>query len=161
MNLSYEVACSSMTVIANIGRAGLLAGLGIAKPDFDKLVGSEPWQGSDRNRMTVLLHNLINAGVDSIGAPRFPLPAEYIAAGIVMFVHGVNVMTACLFAPQGLQGAEDMGRGVVSDPVTPQQLFAICLQLFDSPTRSSAKILFDKKVGLALEKVSGKVGGQA
>lgn len=151
MSLSYEVACSSMRLVANMGHKGFLDGLGISRSDFDRLIGSEPWTFSDRNRMTVVLHTLINAGVDQMGLPRFDLPAEYIAAGICMFVHGVNVQAACVFAPPSLS-AEDSGRMAKGATCSDRQLFALVVQLYDCDVRTQARASFEKSTGLALER---------
>lgn len=155
--MHFDVACGAMRLIANIGHEGFLDGLGVSRHDFERLVGSDPWLASERNRMTTILHTMINASVDAMGLPRFNLPAEYIAAGISMFVAGVNVMPACIFAPPS-RSAEDMGRMAAVDPCTPEQVFALVCQLYSTNGRLNARALFEKKTHLALESV--KVSGE-
>jgi len=155
--MNYEVAASSMRLLANIGRKGFLDGLGVSRADFDRFVGDEPWLATDRNRMTSVLNTMINASVDAMGLPRFDLPAEYIAAGIALFVAPVNVHGCCVFAARGAKPTEEMGRGTQSstEAVSPDRLFALVIQLF-SDQRTSARALFEKNTSIALEKMMGK-----
>jgi len=150
--MNYEVAASSMRLLANIGRKGFLDGLGVARADFDRFIGDEPWLSTDRNRMTSVLNTMINASVDAMGLPRFDLPAEYIAAGIALFVSPVNVHGCCVFAARGAKPAEEMGRMAQTESVTPDRLFALVMQLF-SNQRTSARALFEKNTQIALDKV--------
>lgn len=154
--MNYEVAVGCMKMISNIGREGFLDGLGVSKGDFDRLVGDAPWLGCDRNRMTSCLHALLNASVDSMGLPRFNLPAEFVAAGISVFVSPVNLHSACVFT--SVQGtAEDIGRMATVCPTTPDQLFALVVQLYGSQARSAARAQFMKHTGLELEKTMNVV----
>ena len=110
--------------------------------------------------MGTCLHILINASVDALGLPRFDLPAEYIAAGISLFVSPVNVHAACVFAPPCFS-SEDQGRSR-SPPsvgrVTSAQLFALVIQLYSSTDRISARGQFEKNTRIALSRVEPSVG---
>lgn len=152
--MNYQVAVGCMRLISNIGRQGFLDGIGVSRADFDRLVGDDPWMSVDRNRMTAVLQTVVNASVDAMGLPRFNLPAEYVAAGIAMFVSGVNVHAACVFSANG-GTAEDVGRVASISPCSPEQLFSIVVQLYGTPDCSAARVQFEKNVGLALEKVRG------
>jgi len=149
--MNYEVAASSMRLLANIGRKGFLDGLGVARADFDRFVGDEPWLSTDRNRMTSVLNTMMNASVDAMGLPRFDLPAEYAAAAIALFISPVNVHGACVFAAREAKPAEEMGRQAKSESVTPERLFALVIQLF-SNQRTSARALFEKNTQVCLDK---------
>lgn len=155
MNLSLDVALGSMSFLAQLGRSGHLDGLGLSRADFDRFIGSDPWLASDRNRMSAILHTMANSSLDAQGLPRFSLPAEYLAAVIAVFVHPVNVHASCVFAPPSMS-AQDAGRagGVTAENCTSEQLFALVVQLFSNSARGNARVLFEKKTGLALEKVS-------
>jgi len=149
--MNIEVALGCMRLLANLGRNGYLDGVGVSKAEFDRLVGDDPWTGSERSRMTNVLHTLVNSSIDAMGLPRFNLPAEYIAAGIAMFVSGVNVMPACVFAP--VSGtADEMGRAQSVTKCTPDQLFALVVQLYADPASSSATALFAQKTSLNIER---------
>lgn len=157
--MNYEVAVASMHVIANTGRKGFLDGLGISRSDFERLVGSDPWLGTERNRMTVVLDSLINASVDSQALPRFNLPAEYRAAGIAVFVHPVNMQAACIFAASSRpKSAEEMGRMATVDPCSAEQVFALVLQLCGSQSRNGARAQFEKNTALALDQAMVESG---
>jgi len=153
MNLQYETAVAGMRMIGSLGFSGQLDACGISQADYKRFVGDAPWIGAERNRMTQILHSLIMGTVDALGLPRFKVPAEYMAAGIAVFVAPVNVHSACTYAP--ITGeAELMGRGVGAPPVLPEQLFALVQQLYRNDSRSSARALFERNVGLAIEEAA-------
>lgn len=156
--MNLDVALGSMRLISNIGRAGFLDGIGVSKFEFDRFVGDEPWLASDRNRMTNVLHTIVNASLDAIGCPRFSLPVEYVAAGISIFVAPINAHPACLWAPPS-PSAESLGRSVACAPCTPEQLFALVVQLYSNPGRTSARALFEKSTGISLDNVMVKSNG--
>lgn len=150
MNLNYEVAVSCMMMLANMGRQGVLEGLGVSRADFDRFVGGLPWMSSDRNRMSNMLHAFAFASLDAQGLPRFTLPAEYLAAVICIFVHPVNMLSACVVAPRTYP-AEEQGRGVQETKVTPEILFALVVQLCSSSHRGQARASFEKASKLILD----------
>lgn len=151
--MNYETAVGAMRLISNIGREGFLDGIGVSRGDFDRLIGDAPWMAVERSRMTGCLQTVINASVDALGLPRFNLPAEFVAAGIVVFVSPVNVHSACVFA-SGTGTAADLGRGSGICPSTPDQLFALVVQLYASPERSAARAQFSKHTGIAIDKAA-------
>jgi len=142
-----------MHLLAEMGRKGMLDLLGVTQADFDRLTSDVPWTGGERNRMSVTLHSLLNASVDSMGMPRFDLPAEWVAAAIAVFVAGINVQSACYFAPPSHQ-AEEGARGVVGPSVRPERLFDLVVLLYGHQGRNAARELFTKRSGLALDKVA-------
>lgn len=156
--MNLDVARGSMRMISNMGREGFLDGIGVSRGDFDRLVGNDPWMASDRNRMTTCFHTVINASVDAMGLPRFNLSAEFVAAGIAVFVSPVNCHAACVFASNG-GPAEEMGRMASISPSTPEQLFALLVQLYGDQDRTSCRALFEKNTTLALDKAKLMVSG--
>jgi hypothetical protein len=91
--------------------------------------------------------------MDSLGVPRFQVPAEWIAACIAIFVAPINIQVACRFFEVS-QTAEATGRGVDEvDPCTAKQLFALVQQLISDPDSSHAKVLFERNVGVRLQKI--------
>lgn len=151
--MRYEIALSAMNLIASLGREGFLDGVGVSRGDFDRLTGDAPWMSSDRNRMTATLNTLLNASVDALGLPRFNLPAEFVAAGISVFVQPINVHAAAAFC--GNSGSvEDGARGTIVSPATPEQIFALCVMLYGSQGRNSARAQFEKNTKLAIDKVN-------
>jgi len=149
--LQYNVAVAGMKMISNLGYLGHLDALGISRADYMRFVGDAPWLGTDRNRMTSILHSLTLGSIDALGLPRFKtLPAEFLAAAIAVFVSPVNIHVACVYAPTSGE-AEILGRAGSPNSVTSEQLFALVQQLYASEERSPARALFEKKVGLAIE----------
>lgn len=149
-NLSFQTAVGSLQTIAHLAYKGYLAGVGISQADYEKLTSDAPWTGSDRQRMTNLIHTLANGSTDSMALPRMTLFAEYLAATICTFVAGINIHAACIWAPC-LPTAEDLGSGM--DPlqaprVRPEQLFALVHQMFAHGGHSAARATFEKKLGL-------------
>lgn len=153
MSLQLKVAVSSMALVGELGNVGQLDALGVSKADYARLVGDAPWTASERNRMTATLHSLIMGSVDIMGLSRFKVPAEYMAAGIAVFVAPVNVHVACQYAP-AVGEAEEMGRGADRTKVLPEQLFALVVQLYDTDMKVSARYLFEKKCGIEIKKVA-------
>lgn len=161
--LNLQIAKSGMEFIANLGRAGMLESSGVSRDDFNRLVGSIPWAAKDRGRVTLTLQTLIEGSVDALGLDRFPLPAEYIAAGIAMFVQPMNVHYACRTmakAPtnEALSRKSQMLDSQKSGFIGADQLFALVQDIYSSSARSSARSLFEKNTGLALEFVENGKG---
>lgn len=156
--MQIEVAIGCMRILANLGKGGYLDSVGVSRGDFERLISDHPWLGAERNRMTNVLMSMINGSIDAMGLPRFQLPAEYLAAGVAVFVHPINCMSACVCISSA-PDAEKLGRksenGNVSKAghVYPDQIFALVVQLFANEARTSARMLFEKQTGLALDKV--------
>lgn len=149
--MQYKVARGAMSMISEQSLNGSIDTLGVSSEDFKKLSASVPWMATDRNRMMMILTSLLSSTMDIIGVPRFQLPAEYIAAGIALFVAPINVQTACRFMER-TPTAEQLGRGVErGDVVTAQQLFALTIQLIADPDTSHAVILFERNTGVRIE----------
>ena len=58
-------------------------------------------------------------------------------------------MAACQYAPKS-QGAEEMGSLAQAADCTPEQLFALVVQLYDTKERGAAVAAFEKSTGLAI-----------
>lgn len=154
--MTLDIALGAMRFVSNIGKEGFLDGIGVSKGDFDRLTGDTQWLSSDRNRMTAVLHSVINASVDAMGLPRFTLPAEYIAAGICIFVAPNNSFAACSWAPP-TPTAEVLGVLGGCAPTTSQQLFSLVVSLYSDSSRGDCRARFSKNTGLALERSAQKV----
>lgn len=150
VSLNYQVARGAMSMIANQARIGHLDNIGISIEDFEKVNGQVPWMAVDRNRVTLALNTMLTSTLDVIGLPRFQLPAEYMAAGIALFVAPINVHSACRFIERP-GSSESLGRGVDEpERCTAQQLFALIVQLVSDPERSAAKHMFERNTGIKL-----------
>lgn len=155
-NLSLDVALASMDMIAEQGTSGMLEAMGISRDDFRKVTGRNAWSILDRQRMTSVLMSLIYLSTDRLGLPRFPLPAEYLSAGIAMFCSGPNVLPACIFltpavAVEALSRQSSGRESAQPIPVQPQQIFALVSMLYNSSGYNSVRSLFSKNTGIILE----------
>jgi len=152
--MQLTVARGAMRMIANMGTAGHLESIGLSEDDFNKVTGKLPWLGTDRNRMTQALNTLLTTTLDVLGIPRHTLCAEYVAAGIALFVHPVNAHVACRFM-ENAPSAMALGRGADEAEIcSSKQLFALVVQLVADPERSHARILFERNTGIILDKVT-------
>jgi len=149
--MQYKVARGAMAMIAAQAENGSLDSLGVTREDFKKLTSNLPWLASDRARMTQVFFSMMSSTQDVVGVQRIQLPAEYIAAGIALFVAPVNVHGACVFGSRGAKPAEEMGRMATTEAVTADRLFALVMQLYSSQ-RQSARALFEKNTTIALDR---------
>ena len=152
--MQLKVAMGAMRFIANMFKEGSVESLGITQEDFKQLSSEVPWLSSDRNRMSYVLGSLLSSTMDAISVPRFEMPAEYVAAGIAVFVAPMNVHAACRFMERS-GTAQELSRGVESiEPVGARQLYALVVQLVTDPESSYAKVLFEKRTGIAIAHVT-------
>lgn len=159
MIVSLDVALAAMNYLSRQGREGYLDGIGVNQVLFDRFVGEDPWSSLERSQMCQVGMALTQGAAHQLGLPPFDMPAEWVAAVIATFVHPSNVYAACHYlASSGMVGVEEMGRPMSKpEAVLPQRLFALVLQLVASPQRSSARAMFEKKTGIALERAFGGV----
>lgn len=154
----YQAAVSAMSILAQMGTAGHLEHLGVSRGDFDRLVSSIPWLAQDRNRMTVTLTTLMLGSIDAQGLPRYQVYAELRSAAIAMFVHPVNISAACVYMEtspdmESLQVKSDANNLNKTNHVHADQIRAMVDDLLRSDARSSARLLFERNTGLALDLV--------
>lgn len=150
MNIQYSVARGAMSQIAAQFEAGSIDMFGVTLEDWKKLSAAKPWIANDRTRMAFIFNSLMSSTTNVIGVPAFQMPAEYIAAGIALYVHPINVHAACRFLER-LPTAEEQGRAVEgTDKVTAAQLFALVVQLMADPQRSHAVAMFEKYTNLRI-----------
>jgi len=159
VNLSLDTALGSMQLVADMARKGMLDALNVSQHEFERFIGDEPWTAPERVRMGTVLHAFMNASGDYMGLPRFTLSAEWAAAAITVFVAGVNVQSACHMVTDA-RPVEDKARMSSIDAVQPERIFAIVQLIYGTAQRGSARALFSKKTGIALEKVLSKTKGE-
>jgi hypothetical protein len=158
--MQYTVARGAMKMIAQMGRVGQLETMGISEDDFERVTGKTPWLGTDRNRITQSLNAMLCGTLDALSIPRFEMPAEYVSAGIALFVDPINVHSACRFM-ENIPTAQALGRGAdESEICTARQLFALVVQLVGDPERSVAKVLFERNTKISLDKENKRKKGE-
>lgn len=130
--LSLATCIGAMEILLSANVADVSETLGVTPKQWDLVTDPKPWQGADRLQVENTLKALLNATIDRLSLPRFELPAEYISAGIALFVHPINYQAACAWIGAGSKGAETLANfeGVTEpiegfEKVTAQQCFAI------------------------------------
>lgn len=98
----------------------------------DLIAADSAWLGAHRGVVSQGIGNALFEACDTAGLERVALPAEFMAAGIVLMVKPVNWLLAAhwvgaLHAQAALANAEEAN----FDPVEPQQLFALCCSVGD------------------------------
>ena len=103
--------------------------------DYERLqllMQNVSWTTSDRPAIRNILDAVLFGNLDTLGIPRFVLPAEYVAAAICKFVKPVNVMIACSWSERHGSDADTMSIGAEDarlEPVSASKLFALCCML--------------------------------
>ena len=119
--LRYSTAIAAYKAMAAVGYTE------ISEKDFDFLTQDVLWINNQRNRAENILRSVMYSAVDMVAMPRFPLPAEFVAAAIVKFVHSNNWQIACTVM-EGVESAEDIIEDK-TNPLTAKQLYAHVLQV--------------------------------
>ena len=99
----------------------------ISDEDVAFLNSERVWTASDRNRARRCIEAFSYGAIDLMGLPRFPLPAEFVAAVIVKHVHAINWQTSCVVM-SGVEWAEDVGLER-ERPLKPETLFSHVLRI--------------------------------
>ena len=149
VNPRYEVVRGSLKLMADGGHNGVVASMGINDADWDLLTGSRSWVAPDRSRVTAMLQDLVFGSMDVAQLPRMNIAAEYQAAVIVAFVGPNNIGKAAHWLSGAMPTNEALAAGVEADNVTPDQLFALCLEAYNDDI-SSFKALFESALGKKL-----------
>jgi len=143
---------SAMRIIADGGSDGMLD---LQPEDYKTLLQATPWLAHERARARRGLQAACFGTLDATGLTPFQLPAEYVAAAIVMFVKPVNYMIACHEMSHQARTsvtelASEFEEGL--EPMKPEQLFALCVQASaHSPT---FKAQFTKRTNRKLEQAA-------
>jgi len=93
--LSMQMVTGAGSVLLNSSTVDIINSIGITGEEWELINGSRPWIGVDRSHVTRILDSLLFGMIDTIGLPRFELPAEYVATLVALFVHPVNYFSAC------------------------------------------------------------------
>jgi len=117
----YRAAVASLQIAAETGYVDL------NKEDIEFMQQSNIWMAQDRNKARRIIEAFCYSALDLQGLPRFPLPAEYIAAAIVANVHECNYMVACNVMA-GVEWTENLAMQR-ENPIQPEHLFALILQI--------------------------------
>src|SRR5499427_10937643 len=94
MSQVTEQSVRFQTALASIKLIQASAVLDLTEDDFDFLTSNKVCFPTDRSRARRCVEACVYGMLDLVGYPRFPAPAECIAAVIADYVHPVNVQTA-------------------------------------------------------------------
>src|SRR5437867_13371598 len=102
MSQGTEPSVRFQIALASIKLIQASAVLDVSEDDFEFLTSNKVWIATHRSRARRCVEACVYGTLDCVGYPRFPAPAELIAAVIAYYVHPVNIQTACLI----MEGAE-------------------------------------------------------
>lgn len=133
-----EITASYLTAVASLKLVNDSSVLDITEDDYAFLTTDRPWVSTERSRARRCVEATVYGALDLLGYPRFPAPAEFVAAAIAYYVHPVNIQTACLIM-EGAEFSENIINGIEA-PLKAQVIFAHVLRL-----RAGMKDLVDAK----------------
>lgn len=154
--LSVQMVKGCASVVLNSSTASIIDSIGVTEAEWELVVGDRSWIGQDRARVTRILDSLLYGLVDTMGLPRFELPAEYVATVISLFVSPCNYFSACSWMGSYVPG------GILSDSrssdipveglerVRPSQIFALVCDIRSGSFLTPMAHTFEKKVNLKL-----------
>jgi len=120
-DMRYAAACAALKVL------GGGAHVAIDKDEIDFIMGDRLWLGQDRARVRRGVEAFAFGALDLLALPRFPLPAEFVAAVIAAVISPSNWMTACVVM-SGAEWTENIVMNV-SDPLRADVLFSHVLRI--------------------------------
>lgn len=148
--LKLEIAKGAMEILAGQEFVEVWRTLGITQEQYNVCRGPGVWLREHRQEMRKVLDAFAVGALDLSGFPRFELPAEYLAAVIVVYVHPNNMMAACRTFENARPAQELAGATVDAGLVDPAQLFAICCALYDGDACEAIRQSFEKKARAAI-----------
>lgn len=144
------------TVLLNSSTNDVIDAIGCTETEWQLVTGQRIWIGVDRARVSRILDSLLFGLIDTIGLPRFELPAEYMAAMVSIFVSPCNYFSACTWLGSFVPGDDLAGYSGRKEPVEgfervkPAQIFALVLDIRSSGVINPIASKFAQKVDLKL-----------
>ncbi len=93
--LSMSVVNGALQMLSDQSVIDACKNCGVTEADWKLLGGQRIWVGGDRPRIKRVFDAILYSTIDSIGVPRFSIPAEIGASAIALFVGNVNSWIAC------------------------------------------------------------------
>lgn len=156
--MEFATALSAIALIAKGAADVNLPSLGISEEDLELTSGARSWLGQERHIVVKTLDALASGGLDSLGIPKFELPAEYYAGVILTVVDPVNFQAACSWV-NCTRTAEAIASGGGCDPVTVARLFSMVCQLNSHSSSTVVRQRFRAKFLIALKNAGPAEGG--
>lgn len=157
MELKLETALGAMKIIRDNEIVEGIGSFGIADSDMRLTLGNGVWIGQNRGRVVKCLSSLVWGTLDTMGAPRFEVPAEYIAAMIMMFVKPININTACSWM-DNIHSAD----GIMNEetekplPIKAREIFALVITMYNDKRGHEIKDAFEDKIAKQIENLEEK-----
>jgi len=133
--------------------------LGITPEEFELLASGTPWRRDYMPRLVRTMNALIFGSCEVMLLPKIVVPAEYVAAVISAVVAPSNIMSICIIMSQeratGVGALELAARSQQSsqiDPVSADQLFALCCILQDKDRANYARMALKEKLGFRIDR---------
>src|SRR5690606_19783303 len=127
MSQVTEQSVRFQTALASIKLIQASAVLDLTEDDFELLTSKKVRIATDRSRARRCVEACVYGTLHYVGYPRFPAPAEIIAAIMAYNDHPVNIQTACIIM-EGAEFTENIINGV-ERPVKDAELFAFTLRV--------------------------------
>src|SRR6478672_5716833 len=127
MSQVTEQSVRFQTALASIKLIQASAVLDLTEDDFDFLTSNKVWIATDRSPARRCVEACLYGTRDFVGYPRFPAPAELIAAVSGYYVHPDQISTACLIM-EAAEFTENIINGV-EHPVKAAELRACALRV--------------------------------
>lgn len=151
----FETARGCMRLLASQSFLEMFEIFGISPEELTETMGAKPWHGSARERVRRVLDAVCHGVMDVVAVPRFEMPAEYIAAVIVGFVHPTNMMLACRFMERSRPVVSLISGERETDVISAKQLFGLCCMMVDDKDAAAIRSQFEKRLGKALNEAIG------
>src|SRR5690348_150543 len=91
MSQVTEQSVRFQTALASIKLIQASAVLDLTEDDFDFLTSNKVWIATDRSLVRRCVKACFFGTLDFVDSPRFPVPVEFIAPVIVIYVHPVTI----------------------------------------------------------------------
>jgi hypothetical protein len=157
-DLKLATALGAMQIIRAKDYAEIFELIGVTEAEYKLTTQSKPWLARDRSVVRSVLDATAAGVMDAVGCARFEMPAEYIAAVVVSFVHPTNIQVACRWLEAQRPGDVIQGATSTAYTVSPAEVFVLCCKLLTEPIAKETKNKFEKNVKFALG-VANSQGG--
>lgn len=150
--LNYDIMKAACQMLREEFHAGApLGAYNLVNDDLAELCSARLWASADRIGVTRTLDAMRDGLAAGIGYSPFAVPAEWMAAVIVQFVHPINRRTACAWTADTFIPAAEIIEGGAGETVSAGKLFSLVL-LATTDTKNEFRGLFDSKVRKAIAK---------
>lgn len=151
--MSMASVRGSMRVLCESEIQDIVMSLGCTEADWKMVRGSKPWLGKDRPRVVRLLEGCFYGLIDTLGVPRFEVPAEFVAGTITIICHPTNYWVASAWLGNQRSSEDILSEDIEGiEEVKPQQIFALCLEAESDEICAHVMQEFNNKVTVKLNK---------